>query len=222
MTMPQFFSNEREKILANYNWIDIATGTGVIVYYGYNTINDTTYTYNLSEKIVFSHSTNSEIGSIPTQDLNMLNRGELDFDLSTFNMPQTIKGTAFLNLGFGVSNNDNAGSSVYMIAKIKKWDGTTETTLATSQTQTITTASGATGQARASMQLSLTETHFKKGETLRLTIESWGKFNSLQTASSGATIHITHSPENQDGGLFTVAGIKTTQLKLNIPFKINL
>ena len=87
--LPVAFPIPGESAIASYSYTDIAEGTGVVSFYGAETYDTTASTkYILTTNSIISN--NPEIISP---------NGNYDFDLTPFNMPKTIKGTAYFSVG---------------------------------------------------------------------------------------------------------------------------
>ena len=101
---------------------------------------------------------------------------DYDYDLLLDN-PLEIKGKAKINITFRI-NVVGGTISAWVIAKLRKWDGSSETEIASGTSTTIS----ATGIKRASIEIDISsKIHLKKGDTLRLTIEGW--VNSTNAAN---------------------------------------
>lgn len=217
-TMPVNFAIPSESAVASYGWTDLASGTGYVRYYGGNT---TATTFILSENAFTStkvfESLFVALDNTPTK------RIDNDYDI-LLNLPRTLKGKAFVTVPIMIRT---AGSSaktwnMYIIAKIRKWDGATETEIAngTSTTFTVAASSAANYPAIISVDIDVTETVFKAGETLRLTIETWG------WADQDATYCYGHDPKQRAYGGFDSStltfGTTSTTLEAFMPFKVEL
>ena len=96
---------------------------------------------------------------------------DFDFDTLIFNLPQTVKGTAYLS----VTMSEDTGTAVDMnlTAQVKKLVGSVETTISSVITS-IDWSSGATAEAKSKdflLAIPLTQTHFRIGEQIRVTIK---------------------------------------------------
>lgn len=202
--------------LVSYNWIDIADGTGVIQFYAFTSEDTSTIDHHLSAQVL-TPSIGNTTGN--TTDADWTLQEDIDFDLTTFNITKTIEGTAVVNfplLARGTGSG-SFGSQVYVIVKIRKWDGTTETDLATAQTDMRATGTSASNRASINLQMPITKTVFNRGDTLRLTIEIWAR--RVGGSLSIAIWEVGHDPLNRDQGDFVAADYPTPMI-LSIPFKI--
>ena len=101
MGVPIHYRKVPENIVKSYDYIDVADGTGVVIFFGASTMADTTESYFLTRNALYSHSVNvqaaSGAGTPPTFARNL----DLDFDLTTFNLPRRIKGVCRGNITVG-------------------------------------------------------------------------------------------------------------------------
>jgi len=207
-----------EPQIASYSYTDIAEGTGVTVFYGVVSETSAGNGYHLTTDVNL-YSSLIESDSAVTESESYVKLLDLDFDLSSFNLPKSIKGTAYVQSSVYVDTSAGSGSG-YIIAKVRKWDGTTETEIANAQSQTNTQGSGG-GTEMVLVPITIPETDFQSGETLRLTIEGWIKTDA--GAANDAHITVGHDPRNRDGTNITPSTDDVlTQLILYMPFKLNL
>ena len=212
--IPTTFPPVQEPAIATFNFTDIANGTGVLVLQGADTAQGKILVGNQ----VYSSDIETSAASVGAPFAKVI---DVDFDLTAFNLPRTLKGTAVINVPFAVQSEANSTThNAFVIVNIKHVDsGSTETSLGTAQSDTITSPSSAGGitQKVAAVTIALTERHFKKGETLRITVEGWVNVAGL----SGITIG--HDPQNRDGARLTPSTEEvTTQMIANIPIRIDL
>jgi hypothetical protein len=206
-------------INAVYNFTDVAEGTGVISLYLCRTTDSVGDDFILTSNSLKSAdeargSNRASAGSEanPTQDLDD------DYDLTAFNSSRTIEGTATLNIpyviGTSASSNTRTG---YLIVKIRKWDGATETEIASVQSETVSQAAG-TEEGVFLMQVDVPRTHFSRGETLRITMEVW-----TQVAGSGTTASLAYGTDPADRDFtWNSATFESTQSQINIPLQLDL
>lgn len=81
----------------------------------------------------------------------------------------------------------------FIIAKVVHYDGTTETTMGTAQSTTEATSATFT----ETIQMTLTNKHFKIGDTLRITLEGWVKSDDAADAANKITVF--HDGTNEFG-----------------------
>ena len=195
MVVPNLFRKSAEAAVASYDYTDIADGTGVRTFYATATKQGGTVDYALIQTEEYSRLI--EVGIGENQNIN--------FDLTAFNLPQTLKGTAYVVIGATESVGDN-----YVITvQVQKWDGTSETNCSSVVTETVNATSP-----MLLMKVPLTQTNFARGDTLRLNIISAG----VGSGDHGYGI----DPKGRDGTYVKASNSQTTQLKFLCPFKIDL
>jgi len=174
MTLKQTFPVPPPSFLINYSYPDISDGTGNIIFYGYSSKEDTTTDYHLHSVVLYS---NDIVTSASTISASFVKVVDNDHDIK-FNVPQDIKGTIRVVLSVGMNSGTDVGHGVYAIVKIRHWDGSTETEIASAQTETQTWDGGTSEAQSKTMNLNIpitTNKHFSKDQTFRVTVEIWGK-----------------------------------------------
>ena len=220
MTLPNKFRNESERVIASYDYTDLAAATGFIKYYGSNTADNSSKNYILNTNATFSNDLFTEVNVGGTTGYE---KGpDLDFDLAAFTMPQTIKGDALVvaTMGFRNATSTYTANS-YIIARVRKWDGSSETEIASSQSETYTESThGDEVSKTKSLTITIPQTQFKVGDVLRLTIEVWGD----SADPNNLLLGLTHSPQNLEGSQIkpSTQDSETTQLLFFCPFKLDL
>ena len=217
---PVAFPQPVSPAIASYAYTDIAEGTGIVLFYGASNHANGTTDYILttntpySSRIVVSGAqitADGTFGQIATQDYDI-----------TFNHPQNIKGTAYLNISIGgYSITTATGNKVWLSGAIlQKYDGSTTTTLvAVSGAVVNITPANQVVSATQFLPLALTgTTHFKAGDTLRLSLDLWG-YNGAGDLSHGGWG--SDPADRNDPGAKTIADTDTTKLELYIPFLLN-
>ncbi|MDD4110491.1 MAG: hypothetical protein PHS54_02940 [Clostridia bacterium] len=219
--------NSQSSAVATYSYEDLAENTGVQLFYGAAQTDSTSTTYFLSKSQVYSSvitatSTDTEASFAKVLDV--------DFDLTAFNAPQAIRGTAIFNHYLFLHANSNDGDA-YEVIKVRKWDGAVETDIASNATPaglTFTT-DASLGWKMVCLKVPIPLTNFKKGEILRVTAEMWAKAGS-GTMRSAFGCDPTDRDEgvNTDyirpsaNGTATYPLYATTQFKAWIPFNLDL
>lgn len=184
----------------NYDFIDIADGTGYVVYYGSKGNSGSNL---LTPQIITSEETVSFLET-ETITSTFVKKFDIDFDV-TFNVPKDIKGKVYCNIPIGVSAPAGATRKpIYFAAvgvKHVDVDGN-ETILASGATRHVNESGGIPAASRghtSMVGLAICDVsgaeHFKKDETLRMTVEGW--FSSTN-ASESAHLMIGHDPSNQE------------------------
>ena len=115
-------------------------------------------------------------GSATFTDTSFTKQLDLDFDTSTFKLPRTAEGIAYMNISFGPNAQSTGDTSVYCIVKLFHFDGSTETQLGTDQrTETLTETRTADSRSRLSaLQFDISQQLFAEGDLLRVTVEVSG------------------------------------------------
>lgn len=200
--------------LASYSYTDIAEATGIQIFYGGNTMQETTKTYVLFGQTILSHNTLTASTAVLTGSYAKVL--DLDFDLAPFNLPKNIKGTAYVAMGILIGWDATSTVNGYVIAKLRHWDGTTETEIASGQTETLSNVNqSASLKGNRLVKMTVPLTHFKKGDTLRLTLEGWSNCTGAPAGSD--LMYIYHDPKNRNGTA-TFSEI----LEAHIPFNLDL
>ena len=194
---------------ASFDYADLQEGTGITVYnLAYTELSGNVTAGVLTRNSLYSSqmeiSGNSAAGMM----------SDTDFDVK-FARPQNIKGTAYANIPHKIVPGAPAVSG-YLVVKIRKWDGTTETEIISATSKTISASGG--GAAVTIVQnvpIVIPLTHFKKDETLRCTVEAWG------TAASG-TYGYGVDPQARTESWMRLTGQDafTSQSTLSVPFQL--
>lgn len=182
---------------ANYDYTDLASGLGFQTFYLTASLDDPsggTFDYHLITETLNSAKANE----------NWANGESDNFDSSTFNLPKTVKGTAFIS----GSIEGEAGSTPSTITfTLKKVSGSTETTIGSATYSDADTAS-----AYFFRPITCTQTTINSGDFLRLTVS---------VAASGGSIYIGTSPTDQDGSdIIPSSSDATTITRIEVPFII--
>lgn len=216
--MVGLFDNQQEA-LANYSYSEISSGIGLVNFYG--VVGGATPTYYLTTSTPYS-------GPMYTEAINgaLAKTHDVDFDI-VINKAITIQGNTVVSVpiycaqvGGGFSN-----SNIYIVAKVRKWAGAAETDLATgtSETRNMDAAVAADRCYLFGVPISIpNNTKFKRGETLRLTIEVWHV-----SGGGNCKVDLIHDPANRidwvtGNGTGINSGNYPSQLLLPLPTKIQL
>lgn len=197
-------------VLANYNFVDIASGTGYVLFYAGKTV-DLKLLSNFS---YYSDPLYTEgTAQASTNDYLSL---DIDFD-TLLNRPMDLKGLAIVNLGL---NPGTSTTTAYAKVYVRKWDGSSETEIA-NNTSNTTGAGGASVFYTLGVDVDCPLTHFKKGETLRLTVVVY----TNKSTAGNTTVRLAHDPKNRttDGTLsWDTTGAAPSQLLFQCPVRLNL
>lgn len=222
-----------------YNIQQIMTGSNALNQKYFLTRNDT-----------FSHDQATILIS-SSQSSPFTTTKEIDFDLAPFNMPHSVKGTAYFTCSYKIITTATAVVEGKVLFELKKYDGSTETTIGTATTAPICTKQNSghvTASRTTKVPMTITNTHFKAGETLRLTITLQLAALDIATSTQCAMMFM-HDPQNAnidtlinnafsstdfdvtinstgsaaaDQALKNGGLIRTTQAKAFIPFRLDL
>jgi len=202
MTIPKYFRNIGEKNIVSYDYYDIGEGTGIKSFYAGDVLDD----YILSSQVFYG-----DVGRTIITSGNV----DIDFDLTAFNTPKTIKGTVLINFGMSRERDGTAGSSLMAYTAtiyIRHVRGATETELGNE----AVTVSGQMGASAHSVklhafQIAIPQTHFKKGDILRVSA-------IISTTSEFGQVIFAHDPKSRTFTDFA----DSSQFKIDVPFKLDL
>ncbi len=195
MTLP-FGTNlflPRGELIETFDFSDIATGLGFEVFWGTPSVDTGGTDYNL-----LSFQITSGDGDVNTSQSGV-GTTTINFDTSTFNLPRTAKGTAYVSCG--------AQATVTLATSIKAQiavvdsGGTPRTISSEFECPQVI---GIVGIRTQLLALPLTQTTIKKGEKLRMIIK-------VVVDASGGVGGILHDNTNSD---------IDQHLKLLMPFRI--
>ncbi len=225
MGVPRVYRKEGERSIITYNYTDIASGTGYIIFYGAEHQETTVSGGYLLTGKTFSNTILSYGTAETTSFVEVVDK---DFDV-LFNTPSRVKGKirVTLTLGSG-SQNINSAAETYAIVKAVHIDAATnETPLGQAQTETMirttTTAETAFSQT-VNVEIDIADIRrFKKGETLRITVGIWGKKTSTNASYQGFghdPMDRNDTPTNPDFNM--IEDDDTTIFAVHIPFLLDL
>jgi len=219
---PQNIFPSSKEININFDWTNIASATGYVSYDCHNTIDSVGVKYVLIESsnrtgLVGINGYSNGTAYCITTGTKAAGAGfskivDIDWDSTEFKKPRTLRGKTYIN--FNVGNTCAGAASAYAIVKIRKWDGATETDILTIQSFTIGFNTGV--QMAIALSGDISETLFKVGEQLRITIELW-----TEIVADTIWLSLSGQPNDQaesNGGHSISAG--NTRIIAAIPFKI--
>ena len=221
MVKQSVFTKKRE-LISSYDFFDIASGTGFVSYLGVNAIDSTGNNYILFDESLSSIGSSEDrllSGGSGSTNQTVVNGNsgqciDIDFDLTEFQKPQTIKGMGIVRFCLG-SDLSASNAGVFVVAKLRKWDGSNEIELVS-----VTSATDATMNLNTSqvfiLQLAIPQTHFKKGDFLRLTIQVTSTDNNqLSLVHCPKDVALTGSSQSAD----IPAG--ESKMILSIPYRLD-
>lgn len=168
----QIFLRTGERII-NVDYVDFVTGKGFVKFYlgnlsGENRISQQTF---YSSLIYIQGSKYTHSGAVSTEQIM-----DIDFDLD-FKRTIIIEGEAIFSIPLAWDTDTSVALELYMIVKVRKWNGTTETEIANTQSATITeTTTASTPQITMyGVTVDVPRTVYRDGDSLRVTIEVWSR-----------------------------------------------
>ena len=184
---PDSFPPKRETI-TTFDFTDVASGLGFEVFYPKTNEDSGGVNFYLSPLTLTStiDQTQTQVGSVTT----------LNFDTSVFNLPRTVKGTAYCVFKLGITSLTGTSTASAQLFKVLADDSTVNLS-----SEITTRDMFQTSVADYVVELPLTQTTVKKGEKIRLAIKL------LKDDTGSATMTYTH------GG---------TDSPVYIPFRIDL
>lgn len=220
MAIPQKFTIG-DTPLVTFDFVDIADGTGIVRFYGASATLSTGVNYILTRDGATRAADKAEVwpgvggGATPVKVL------DLDFDLSPFNLQQVLKGTMLASVPANAISAIASSMTYFVIVRLRHVDAAAaETEVASAQSQTFTTDSVAGGKKPNQFLVSMTvpQTTYKKGETLRITVEM-----HVTPAQDADFAGIAFDPSNNfTENAYTSSSGKTSQLIFDVPFKLDL
>ncbi len=213
MGVPRVYRTAGEGSIISFNFTDIAEGTGIVIYYGYATETSGGNDYHLTTQSTIYSTEIDEIGASVTAV-------DRDFDLSVFNIPAILKGTALVSFTIGARSGTGTTTQSTAVVTIRKVTTAGETDIVSVTSPTVTAGASATVLELMTVPLTVPKTHFKKGDTLRLNIT----VTPVRAAGSqGAEAILGHDPRNRDGSFITPSTDSPdtiTQVIFHAPFDI--
>lgn len=194
MIPEKYIGGQRQ--IASYDFTDIAEGTGVVDFYGISENLSGSTLYALTKNSIYS----ADIQSAGTS---------WTFNLSAFNLPKIIKGTAIIRFSAALTGNQN--NTMNFDVAIQKVSDGTASAIGSASTATLTLPANGTTAKNYTIPISCTQTHFKIGDNLRIVFTGH---------NGGTTINLGHDPANRDTPEMTAA-TNPTKMECFIPFRID-
>ncbi len=201
MTIPDAFGRDRERIIASFDAIDVASGLGFQTFYGARSNESGNQDYILTDRIIYSADIVTSRAGVGTTTM--------EFETTAFNKAKTVKGTAIFSCGTG----STAGNQQVKAQLFNVVPGVSSTPI--SDEITSTSVTGGTDHMHL-LELPLTQAIIKRGNTIKLVV----KFITF----GGSSAEIGHDPRGRNGTFIGVIGsaIATTVMQLDLPFRIPL
>lgn len=196
-------------VLGNYNYVDILSGTGYINLYAGNTVDLKV----LSNNTFYS---NTIVESGTTSSAAYVALLDHDYDV-ILNRPLDLRGLGIINIGMWTDNTSSATAAYsYIETIVRKVTGGVESDIvANNSTEVAINSAGRWTELAIDVNIPLT--HFKIGDTLRLTIKLWAKNTNADTT----TAQYAHDPKNRTTGWDT-SGAVPSQILFQCPVRLNL
>lgn len=214
--------NNQSSNIASYDYTDIAEGTGVVKFEGYQSETDSGINYGLTTSSIYSKYIESSFSSSIPASGTYLIYYDKDYDLTAFNTPKTLRGTAIIQQSLAGIYTGGSGTPYSKVNYlIRKWDGTTETEIASAYSDTLAVGGGYAYQMNT-VPITIPRTHFKTGEILRLSVN--GYIGMPGGGDTGGVFTIGHDPKNRDGSILIAASGTNiiTNLQAYIPFELDV
>ena len=159
------------EIIQTFDFKDISDNQGYVEFEDFGTNEAGTIIRHLIRKDLLNNITSGTIttsGDTTAQTFTQVI--DLDIDTSNFQLPKTLNGVLFISFGYSLVAPGGVTSSSRWRFKVRKWDGSTETDIATSAySQTINKVNG-TQPAIVTLSVDITNTIVPKGSKLRITL----------------------------------------------------
>ena len=215
MVLPRIYRTTGEGVIASYDFNDIISGVAYEVFYLGNTKEDTTISYVLSPNSFYSNDVEIEENIAPNTASFTLVK-DIDFDV-VLGIPRIIEGVAILSIPMKFYISGGAGHVTgYYIAKLRSYDGSSETEIASAQSESNNSTDG-TNIKIHTVHMVVPKTSLKVGDTLRLTLELYLK---NAHGSNQGTLYVGCDPKNREGDNFGAGEV--TEAVLHLPFKPDL
>jgi hypothetical protein len=197
--------------LANYDFTDLITGNSYVTFY-LGTARDSSATEN---KVLFSKTfdsssvlTTTSVGNVISGDF--VKKGDYDFDIGVM-QNVILSGKAIAEITWLASSGSGFDFYGYIIVKIRKYSGATETEIANGRTQTLFPNTPLYAREALFIDIS-SDVKVSKGDTLRITVEVWA--NIVDTDAGTNEIIFYHDPAQR-----ATAGGLAEDLTIYLPFK---
>jgi hypothetical protein len=204
-------------IVSSFTFTELVNNQGIISLYGGRLVDDDYLSSNAFYSDSLMTTSANMGGSVASKRL------DIDFDIE-ITKTMVLRGNGIVNVGIGVyrSGSNNSG---YVIAKLRKYDGSTETEIASNQSRTWNNNStvGMT-YTYLGIDIDVPETTIVRGDILRLTIELWGA-----GGADPSYVAFGHDPQNRNetGSAnawekWDTSGAVPSILKLDLPVRLNV
>ena len=207
MAVPQVYRKQDEKAIASFDFEDVVTGLGTVIFYGIDGETSGGRTYHLTTNkdawAVLIGTTQGTSGQTTT----------INFDSAKFNLPRTAKGTATISCGMGAANSDVVKLQIQLFHVDAADQATSITSEITSQSYTGVAANNAE---MVFLELPITQKIFKKDESLRLVVKL------VYVSGSTTQVVLGHDPQNRTYEQIIPATADSTVMRLFMTFRTDL
>ena len=186
------------EVFVNFDWQDVADLTGYINYNLWRSIDSVgSLRHLIPSSIASGHNLDAaQESGTPTTSTSFVKITDTDYDLTALQLPRTLRGKVLLKLAFRlIITATSATCQAFIIIKLRKWDGSSETEIASVQSITLEGATTGTFIREVNLILQIPTTLIKKGEVIRITCEGWAKSNS---GSAAANVSALFKPATGD------------------------
>lgn len=218
MVLPEPFTTA-SPVSVNFSFSEVIEGTGSIVFYAGSALADAAVEKEIISSHLFYSNAIEVIEIEATLAAGFVLIREENYNLSSIIIPQTVTGNAQVSISWGVFGHASSTIGGLIKARLIKVDGGGETIIATGQSDVISKAGASWETKDTTLLLELIETHFNKGDIIRLSIE--GYLNS-SVPPNGGRIVWGQDPRNRDGTVLTAGGGNRTDTNIIVPFETNL
>lgn len=215
--------------ITSYSFTDISEGTGIRAYNGANAYTTAgVASYMLTTQTPYSTTvTTSGACTGFTAYTKVIDN---DFDVA-LNLPMDLKGNVFVTVTHSIASaSATQTAQQYVYVKIRKYDGTTETEVASASGAVLLSPVGTANESATSkkrtdtLKIPVTSiTHYAPGETFRCTVETWV---ALSNSGMQGVSRICHDPQNRNDpeGIIVVgsSGASTTKMQCYAPTLIDI
>ena len=225
MPLPIVFRRGNPAQIASYSFSDVATGLGYMKFFAgrslsSNVLSNVQYSSGVADPSTAHEQNYTHVSSL--NNTTFSKQIDLDFD-ALLSQTRRIKGFGVVSASLACTATGGGTGACYALARVRKWDGSTETEIAASVSGVQLTSAMTPSNARTSLDVNIPETLIKKGEYLRLTIEVWAKHSSGGAAYTD--IYLAHDPAGNTTGTAAwddVGGSTPSDLSFLCPVRIDL
>ena len=207
--------------IASYDYIDIAEGTGIVVFHGGATRSSSGgYMFRLGRNVFYSDIIASGGTNLGTDDLKLL---DFDFDVQ-FKRPQIIEGNSLISIPIGVRGNVAASNyKGYAAVAVQKVSEGVETELFALTSGGLITSAQSWEHGYNTIEADIPKTHFKSDDTLRLQVQLYARGNAADTA----VVMMGMDPNNRtQSGSLSGTELRwlegSADLQFHVPFKLSI